>query len=360
MKLRLVLSLTFTLTTISLFCPSLLPIAHGQSDQRGLHIQKAAKESRVALVIGNSDYKTIKPLGQNPVNDAKDIAQILRDLGFEVIYGDDETRDGMKRLIRAFGDRIRDGSIGLFYYAGHGVQVKGINYLVPVDAQLRSEEEIEYDCVEVGFVLAQMESARNRMNIMILDACRNNPFRSSDRSASRGLALMSAPSGTLIAYATAPGSVASDGGARNGIYTQELLKHIRTSGLTIEEVFKRVRLSVRNLTKNEQTPWESSSLINDFYFIDPDIPLTNPSCENESNLRSLEGSSETAFTLTNRSKIALITYWLDDQGKRVKYAEVPPGYKIEQKTFTTHPWVVADARGKCIRILAPPGDFVIK
>ncbi len=125
----------------------------------------------------------------------------------------------MKRAIRAFGERLRNGGVGLFYYAGHGVQVNGINYLVPVNAEVNSEEEVEYECIDVGFVIAQAASAENRMTIVILDACRNNPFARSFRSALRGLAPVDAPSGTLIAYATAPGSVASDGNARNGLYT---------------------------------------------------------------------------------------------------------------------------------------------
>ena len=170
---------------------------------------------------------------------------------------------------REFGEKIRGAAVGLFYYAGHGVQVTGENYLVPVDAKVESEQDVEYECVKAGFALAQMDAARNSMNIVILDACRNNPFARSFRSESKGLAQMDAPSGTLIAYATAPGSVASDGSGRNGLYTQELLKQMRTSGLGIEDVFKRVRISVRAATQQKQTPWESSSLVGDFYFTRP-------------------------------------------------------------------------------------------
>ena len=224
-------------------------------------------ERRVALVVGNSAYTTA-PL-KNPVHDASDMAQALRELGFDVVYKENLNQPDMKRAIRAWGEQLRGGAVGLFYYAGHGVQVRGENYLVPVDAKIESEEEVEYEGVHVGFVLAQMDSASNPMNIVILDACRNNPFARSFRSASRGLASMNAPSGTLIAYATAPGAVASDGQARNGLYTQELLKVMRTPGLGIEEVFKRVRISVRALTQGQQTPWESSSLVGDFSFQSP-------------------------------------------------------------------------------------------
>jgi hypothetical protein len=247
------------------FVLALLLISSVYAQQRQLGVEDSRAERRVALVIGNSAYLTL-PL-KNPVNDAQDMAQALRGLGFTVIYRENLNQNDMKRAIREFGAKIRGGGIGLFYYAGHGVQVKGINYLVPVDATVESEEEVEYEGVDAGFVLAQMESAGNGMNIMILDACRNNPFARSFRSSSRGLAQMDAPGGTLIAYATAPGSVASDGNARNGLYTQELLKFVRTPNLSIEEVFKRVRISVRNLTQGKQTPWEASSLIGEFYFI---------------------------------------------------------------------------------------------
>jgi TonB family protein len=219
---------------------------------------------RLALVIGNGAYPSA-PL-KNPVNDAQDIAAALRALGFEVILRENINQNDMKRAIREFGEKIRGAAVALFYYAGHGVQVNGENYLVPVDAKVESEQEVEYECVKAGFVLAQIDAARNSMNIVILDACRNNPFARSFRSESKGLAQMDAPSGTLIAYATAPGSVASDGTGRNGLYTQELLKQMRTSGLGIEDVFKRVRISVRAATQQKQTPWESSSLVGDFYF----------------------------------------------------------------------------------------------
>jgi hypothetical protein len=227
---------------------------------------------RVALVIGNRDYAHA-PL-RNSINDAQDMAKALGELGFDVIYNENANQKAMKQSIRAFGEKLRSRKgIGLFYYSGHGVQVKGSNYLIPIDAKVESEEEIEYEGVDTGFVIAQMESADNPMNVIILDACRNNPFASyyrSLRSYEDGLAQMSAPRGTLIAYATAPGSRAIDAGERNGLYTQELLKNMRLPGLTVEEVFKLVRISVSKLTGGKQIPWESSSLIGDFYFLKDD------------------------------------------------------------------------------------------
>ncbi|HKE59712.1 MAG TPA: caspase domain-containing protein [Pyrinomonadaceae bacterium] len=233
---------------------------------------KAAKsERRVALVIGNSSYAS-SPL-KNPVNDAHDIGQALRGLGFDVIDRENVGQNDMKRAIREFGSKTKNSDVALFYYAGHAVQVNGENYLIPVGATIEKEEEVEYESVDVGFVLAQMTNAGSKTNIVILDACRNDPFARSFRSATRGLALMNAPGGTLIAYATAPGSVASDGNGRNGLYTQELLQNLRTPGLDVEEVFKRVRIAVREKTQGAQTPWESSSLVGSFHFTQPNVQV---------------------------------------------------------------------------------------
>jgi len=245
-----------------------------------LHAQEPSLNQKVALVIGNSDY-TISPL-LNPANDARDMADALRDNGFEVLeYEDIPDLAEMKKAIRSFGGRIRNGGVGLFYYAGHGLQVSGKNYLIPIQAEIYSEEEVEYESVDVGFVLAQMENAGNRMNIVILDACRNNPFARSWRSASQGLAFIDAPTGTLIAYATAPGKVASDGTGDNGLYTEELLDQIRIEGLKIEDVFKQVRAAVVERSDGQQTPWESSSLIGDFYFVEPGLSTSTEVLEFE-------------------------------------------------------------------------------
>ncbi|HEU0143850.1 MAG TPA: caspase family protein [Nitrososphaera sp.] len=302
------------------FILSIVPAIYAQ--QRQLTMEDSNTERRVALVIGNAAYE-IAPL-KNPVNDAQDMAKALRELGFEVIYRENLNQNDMKRAIRAFGEKLRGGGIGLFYYAGHGVQVKGVNYLVPVNAKVETEEEVEYECVDAGFVLAQMESARNNMNIVILDACRNNPFARSFRSTSRGLASMDAPSGTLIAYATALGFVASDGNARNGLYTQELLKFMHTSGLDIEDVFKRVRVSVRNLTQAKQTPWEASSLIGDFYFVrrkEPDIKTSSQVASGTSNIKESD-IKPSSPVVSSASNVAEQFY---QQGKRLfeqqKWAE---------------------------------------
>ncbi len=244
------------------------------AQERKITVPDQASEQRIALVFGNGAYN-ISPL-KNPVNDARDIAQSLISFGFQVTVKENQNLIDMKREIRAFGDRIKNGGVGIFYFAGHGVQVNGRNYLIPIGAVIEKEEEIEYESLDLGFVLAQMESARNRMNIVILDACRNNPFARSFRSTNQGLAFVNAPSGTLIAYSTAPGSIASDGAGKNGIYTQELLSSMRISGLSLEEVFKQVRASVQTKTSGKQVPWESSSLVGNFYFSNPKEKSSEP------------------------------------------------------------------------------------
>ncbi|MBI5519350.1 MAG: caspase family protein [Desulfovibrio sp.] len=223
----------------------------------------SADAGRYALVIGNSAYGD-KPL-KNPANDARDVALALANLGFEVQLKTDVGLRAMEEAIRDFGLKLKRGGVGLFYYAGHGVQVQGLNYLVPIGARMGSESDAKYECVDAGRVLGKMEDAGNELNIVILDACRNNPFTRAFRSVDQGLARMDAPTGSLVAYATAPNSVASDGSGKNGLYTKYLLDNLATPGIPIEEVFKRVRIGVMMETGKKQVPWESSSLAGYFY-----------------------------------------------------------------------------------------------
>jgi len=220
-------------------------------------------QSKIALIIGNSDYKDM-PL-KNPVNDAYDLSQTLRSLGFDVIKKTNLNRRGMENAIRVFKGTINPGDVALFYFSGHGTQVDGLNYLIPVNESISNEIDVKYNCVDAGFVLDNMEDSRAGINIIILDACRNNPFKG-HRSASRGFAFMSAPTGSIIAYSTSPGSVAQDGTGRNSPFTKNLIEKIKLPGLKIEEVFKEVRKDVASETGRQQIPWESSSLMGDFYF----------------------------------------------------------------------------------------------
>jgi TPR repeat protein len=243
------------------------PIAPPKDD-RTLRPQQATPvqaEQRVALVIGNGSYKEA-PL-RNPVNDARAMAEALGKSGFAVTELENANRSQMREAIRTFGARITEGGVGLFYFAGHGMQVKGRNFLVPVGADIAQEDEVAGEAVEVDAVLAKMETARNRLNILILDACRNNPFGRSFRSTQQGLAQVDAPTGTFVAFATAPGRTAADGSGTNGLYTEALLRQFQAPGLKLEEVFKRTRAEVLKASSQQQTPWENSSIVGDFYFI---------------------------------------------------------------------------------------------
>ena len=243
--------------------------SHAQQDPNRQLVQtgptNASNGKRIALVIGNGAYTTAPSL-KNPPNDARDMAANLKTLGFDVSSGVNVSQREMKRLIREFGQKLKAGGSGLFYYAGHGVQARGRNYIIPIDADIQSEADVEDSGVDVGLVLNYMDDAQNGLNIVILDACRNNPFSRSFRSASQGLAQVDAPTGTLIAYATAPGRVAADGAGENGLYTSELLKAMRLTGLSATDMFMRVRAEVMRRTGNKQVPWEASSLVGAFYF----------------------------------------------------------------------------------------------
>jgi len=252
-------------------------VAAAPPDPRNLVVSKApapvpaTQHQRIALVIGNASYKDA-PL-TNPVNDARGIAEALKDSGFTVIARENVDQKGMLAALREFGDRLRGGGTGLFYFAGHGMQIKGRNYLVPVGSTIEREDEVAYGAVDAQAVLDKMEAAGNGTNIMILDACRNNPFLRSSRSGQSGLAQMDAPIGTLVSFATSPGAVASDGGGQNGLFTQHLLKAMREPGLKVEDVFKQVRSNVRRDSQGKQVPWESTSLEGDFYFKPAQAPV---------------------------------------------------------------------------------------
>ena len=229
-------------------------------------------EKRVALVIGNANYPKNIGVLKNPVNDATDFAKELQNSGFDVQLLTNATYGQMRAAMLRFKEKVdageKDKTVSLFYYAGHGVQRDDENYLVPVDAIVEYEDDIQRYCFPVQrMVLANMERSNSRMNIVILDACRNNPFPALHRSmGDDGLGEMRRARGSFIAYATAPGSVASDGTGRNGLYTQELIKAVKKPGLTIEQVFKDVRQSVLRLSGNKQNTWDSSNIIGEFYF----------------------------------------------------------------------------------------------
>ena len=256
-------------------------------------LSDAEAKKRIALVIGNSSYQA-SPL-KNPVNDANLIEKSLRKTGFEVIKLLDADLIAMRRAMLDFSRSLRsENAVGLFFYAGHGVQSKGENYLLPIGMDLQDENELGIEAVSVNRFLATLQDIPSAMKIVILDACRNNPFKRGFRSLDRGLARISAPSGTFVAYSTAPGNVATDGVGLNSPYSLALSHSLLSPGRKIEDVFKDVRRQVLEQTKASQTPWENSSLTDDFFFVPgapnppggqgaakPPVVVTTPSADNQ-------------------------------------------------------------------------------
>jgi hypothetical protein len=252
------------MVTLAMALFGVIAPAPGQVAQGSKTTAQDAQQRRFALVIGNANYP-IAPL-RNSVHDAESVAIKLKDLGFTVTLVTNSELRPMQLAIIKFGEELKGGGVGLFYYAGHGLQLKGKNYLVPTDAHLDQEAEVRVEAVDVDLVTEQMLDANNGMNLIILDACRNDPFERRFRGGSHGLAAIDAAQGTLIAYATSPGSVAADGDGENGVYTEALLQALSEPDLKVEEVFKRVRIAVAERTRKAQMPWESSSLMGDFIF----------------------------------------------------------------------------------------------
>lgn len=224
-------------------------------------------EQRVALVIGNSNYRNAPQLA-NPDNDAQSMAQFLNSAGFEVISATDLGQNDMLRVVQDFSAKVSargPNTVAMVYYAGHGVQLAGENYLVPVDAKVSNQTDLVNDSVRLVDVMSTLETIPSRMRIVILDACRNNPFPGVN-DAGRGLAIVDAPNGSIVGYSTAPGAEALDGSGGHSPYTQAFLNIAREPNVPIEQLFKRVRLQVNRTTSGAQIPWESSSLTSDFTF----------------------------------------------------------------------------------------------
>lgn len=227
----------------------------------------AQAERKVALVIGNGAYR-VGPL-KNAVNDAEDISAALRGLGFKVALLKNADNRHMDEAVRQFAAGLKPGVLGLFYFSGHGLELGGVNYLVPVNAHIQSDADIKNGCLSAQWVLDKMEDAGNGLNVMILDACRDNPFPRNTKSTGQGLAGMNAPDGSLIAFATGPGRTASDGTGRNGAYTKHLLQNLSTPGLSLVDMFMRTQGGVRQESQKAQIPWVSFSLSSHVYLAGP-------------------------------------------------------------------------------------------
>jgi len=261
----------------------LAPMAQAQA-MRGVSL---VEEQRIALVIGNAAYKH-NPL-DNPVNDARLIAGTLQKAGFTVTLKENLDRQGMFAAMRQFGDQLTENTVAVLFYAGHGMQLRDRNFMIPVDAEFRREEDIMIHGVDLGFVLDSMSKAKSRVNVVILDACRDNPFPGRS-TAAQGLAQMDAPIGTFLAFATAPGKKAPDnaGNGINSVYSAHVARNMLARGLPVELMFKRVREGVVRDTGQLQVPWEHSSLQGEFAF----VPGNNESAEASADVQA---DAEVAF-----------------------------------------------------------------
>jgi hypothetical protein len=257
--------LKISLGATALFLP--MPFAWVWAQSEGA--AKLLKAPKMALVVGNSRYKDAPEL-KNPANDAKEIGETLKAAGFEVNTLLDAGREQLIGAIRDYVQAMEQKkAVGLFYFAGHGVQLAWRNYMRPIDAVIDKIDDVGKQSVDIARLMEGLTKAGNPMNVIILDACRENPFGKDLRVEQKGLSQMDAPTHSILAYATSPGNVASDGDGANGLYTENLLREMKVQEAKIEDVFKRVRLSVRRKTNGAQIPWESTSLEEDFWFLPP-------------------------------------------------------------------------------------------
>ncbi len=256
---------------LSSFALAMLALAQVFAGLPGAAPASAATGSRMALIVGNSAYRHLPAL-DNPANDARALDARLRQLGFDTILKLDATARDLNRAVYDFAGRVQPGGVAVVFYAGHGIDSGGRNYLIPVDAQLERDVDLRTDAMVVDEVLEALRAVRAAVTVVMLDACRDNPLPKKVRSGSRGLARVTAPSGTLIAYAARPGEVAQDGDpGGNGVFTGELLKALGQPGLTLEEVFKQVAVGVRARTGGSQEAWAEGLITGEFYFVEPQV-----------------------------------------------------------------------------------------
>ncbi len=275
----------------------------------------AFAENRIALVIGNSSYRSVTVL-PNPANDAKAVTDMLSSAGFEIVSAPDLTQSDMRRTVRDFAAKVTQlgpDTVALVYYAGHGLQVDGENYLVPVDANIESEADVAIEAVRLADIMNALAATPSHIKIAILDACRNNPFSKINKTTGRGLAIVDAPNGSIVSYSTSPGAEALDGDAGNSPFTASLVNVVREPGLPIEQAFKRIRLEVHNKTQGQQTPWESSSLTDNFSFFGKDGSVPQGSAEKSTSAvasaKDQPAASRDAGATSVRRKP--VSYWRD-------------------------------------------------
>jgi hypothetical protein len=290
------------------FCFLCLPILKAQSISK-----------RIALVIGVKNYEFATAL-RNTLNDAHDMATSLKQKGFQVIeLYDPQTKRQLQNAIIEYFKLLQENknAAGLLYYSGHGMQIDGSNYLIPTKANPEIKADVEEECLNMDYVMRAIEQAGNPLNIFILDACRNNPFKSFVRSAEKGLSMVSTPKGSYIVYATKPGDVASDGSGRNGLFTSKLLKYIDAKGLNIEQVFKKTANDVSLESNTGQRPWIASDYTGDFFFTPGAASNTNT---------SFEMQTVVAEDFSNNSE-----QWLETETKDILFRVQNGKYRLQSK-----------------------------
>jgi len=248
---------------------SLLFIGNIFALERSLKLSKMHEEQRIALIIGTNSYTSFSPL-KNPINDARAMKRSLEKKQFKTLYAEDISKREFKKMVKKFHKELLKGGTGLFFFAGHGIQVEGRNYLIASDSEIEAKEDVEFEAISLDFISSKMKSAKNRLNIVILDACRNDPF---SRGAGGGLAPLQNARGMFVSYATEAGSVAQDGAGKNGVFTQALIKYI-DEPIPIEQMFKKVRQEVFTRTDEKQYPGVMNNLLGDFFFT---LPKSEPS-----------------------------------------------------------------------------------
>ena len=337
-----------------LLCCILACVSNIQNENnKSITIQKEEEQhnkryNRIALVIGNSSYK-IQPLA-NPRNDASDIADVLRKLNFEADLYLNTNHEQMETAIQEFGNKLKRDSVGLFYFSGHGVQYNGHNYLIPVDSMSRvtTPGHLQHKTVNLGYLLEIMKNSYSDLNIVFLDACRNNPFKSFSRSMKSGLARTVGAEGILIAYSTAPGKVALDGSGRNSPYTKQLLNLMIQPDIPIELMLKKVRAKVKLDTDGNQSPWYEASIDGDFYFVPSTkvFPKPKPQLYPKKNGR-----------LIIRSNVHNDRVFINDRefGSTKLDIELAPGFyaiRVEKQEYETWMYDLYIEEGKTMTIKA--------
>jgi hypothetical protein len=319
------------------------------------------RAARVALVIANANYPDASTPLSTTIGDARTLAEEFRRNGFEVDRKENLGKADMQRAIDALTGKIRPGMTALFYFNGYGIQVARQTYLIPVNAQVWTEKEVQRDGISLDDVLAEIHRKGAKVKIIIVDAARRNPYERRFRAAAAGLATIDAPENTLTMFSAGPGRLINDRAGTNSLFVIELVKELRAPNVTAEEVFNRVRVGVSRASNNEQIPWVASSLVEQFYFGSPaPVEAASPpakdsvdpdkSCVQLSQTRSPPTREPVNLTFSNKTNDEVSIIWLDFNGNQKLYRKLTPGQQYTQRTFQDHAWLVNDSKGHCVGI----------